>query len=418
MSNFYLILYLLAWFITLFIYQRKHRQVDAGSIILISYVLYAICSIILYNTNNEYHSYGELTFFPYLYLYTMLIVALKPVLNFNNQECAINTPNMTIIKIVSWIIILSTILSIPTYISQIQNGSFLLLFADDSVGKDMYKETMANAEESGLSITHLPNIIFNSLSDITIFLFFYGLTFKKHDILIMIGLALALVAALISPMLGGLRTSTTITAFTILMTYFLFRRYYSSRIKKVAKLGSIILIIITILPIAAITLSRFGDKDGGAKSSVLYYIGQANLNFNNYGLDNNGIRYGDRTFNLVKRLIDPSTPANFIERRDKYPHLYIDDYVFYTFIGDFTLDFGPLVASIIIILFSMYVSSKTKPTENIIELHQLLLIYIVACICMQGGMYLFSYSDTAGLKLVTFFLLYVSLKLSKFQLRY
>ena len=52
------------------------------------------------------------------------------------------------------------------------------------------------------------------------------------------------------------------------------------------------------------------------------------LFFNNYGLDADGIRYGDRTANLFKQIIWDDTPHNYMERRDKYPHLKIDDYYF------------------------------------------------------------------------------------------
>ena len=88
----------------------------------------------------------------------------------------------------------------------------------------------------------------------------------------------------------------------------------------------------------------------------------------------------------------------------------MDDNIFYTFVGDFTLDFGPYVAPLIFLLFTGLILLLTKPQKNKIEFHQLLLIYLVACICMQGGMYLFAYSDTSGLKMVTLFTLYIILK--------
>lgn len=411
MSNVYLIIYIIAWVITLIIYQRKHHKVDAGSVILISYIVFAICSLYVYNTPMVYHEFNELTLFPFIYLFIMLRIALSPVLRFDSNVCtSIIEPHSTSLKMVSWLIIICAILSIPTYVHQIQTGGFMRLLIDSSAGEDMYYESMSMADESGDGITNIPSIIFNAFSDIAIFLFFYYFTLKKRNYFIIFGLAFAIIMTLISPMLGGLRTNTVIEIFTIIVAYFLFRSYYSQRLRRIVEISGIVLMTIIVIPIVAITNSRFDNEEGGAKISALYYAGQANLNFNNYGLDNNGIRYGDRTFNLAKRLVDPSTPINYVERRDKYHYLYMDDNIFYTFIGDFTLDFGPYIAPIIIILFTLFILRRTRPDEDTITFHQLLLIFLVACICMQGGMYLFAYSDTAGLKLVVLFLLYYTFK--------
>lgn len=413
MSNTYLILYILAWLITFLVYQRKHQQLDAGSVIIVSYIGFAICSLILFNSPVRYYRFNELTLFPFMYLFIMLLIALSPVLRFNSKlATSIAPPNITIFNAISWIVIISAILSIPALIEQLLNGQFLMLFADETAGHDMYLESIDNAEDAGSGIAHIPNIIFNAFSDVTILLFFYALTMPKRNKLMTYGLGLALIVALISPLLSGLRTQTTITVFSMIVAYFLVRPYLSQSVKHIARAFGIFVLVISFIPIAAITISRFGNRDGGAQSSVLFYAGQANLNFNNYGLDNNGIRYGDRTFNIVKRLYDPNTPSNYIERRDKYPHLYIDDYYFYTFVGDFTLDFGPWIAALIIICFSIYVNRRTKIYNDKIAFHQLILIFLVACICVQGGMYLFSYSDTAGLKLIVFILLYYIFRLT------
>ncbi|MBQ2169816.1 MAG: hypothetical protein II449_11320, partial [Prevotella sp.] len=122
------------------------------------------------------------------------------------------------------------------------------------------------------------------------------------------------------------------------------------------------------------------------------------------------IRNGDRTMYLVKRVIDPDTPKNFVERREKYHNLKIDDYYFYTFVGDFTIDFGPVPAFIIFVVFNLIVLMLIRPRDGTIQVYQLLLLYFSMCICMQGGMTLFSYSDFAGLRIVVIILLYLYLR--------
>ena len=164
------------------------------------------------------------------------------------------------------------------------------------------------------------------------------------------------------------------------------------------------------IPVIAITYSRFGEKAAGATGFVTWYVGQGSLYFNNFGLDAGGTRNGDRTINLVKRVIDPSTPKNYVERRDKYPNLKIDDYFFVTFVGDFVIDFGPIIATIIIIVFSIVAWRGTRPRDGTITIYQLLLLHFVLCVNIQGGMTLFSYSDTGNLRIFAYLMLYIYMR--------
>lgn len=398
------------WVVVFVLYQLRKNHLDAGSIILLSYIAYAVCSLGLYNTYVEFYTFNPLTLFPFVYLFVMLLIALAPVLKYESDENSlIVPPNMFVLNTVSWLIVLSTILSIPAFYSMIQRGNFLLLLVDESAGAEMYSEAMAESGDSGGGISNIPAILFNAFSDVAIFLFFYYLTLRKRNWLLIAGLFMSVLASMISPMLSGLRTNTVIAFFTVIIAYFLFRNQYGKQLRKWLERTWIVVFISASVPLLAITMSRFSNSSG-AGTSVLYYVGQANLNFNNYGLDNGGIRNGDRTFNLAKRLIDSSTPINYSERRAKYPNLHMDDYIFYTFVGDFTLDFGPWIAPFIIFFFTIFILNRTQSENKIYKFHQILLVYLVACICMQGGMYLFAYSDTAGLKLIVVILLYYLFK--------
>ena len=113
---------------------------------------------------------------------------------------------------------------------------------------------------------------------------------------------------------------------------------------------------------------------------------------------------------MIKRLIDPSTPKNYVERRDKYPNLYIDDYFFVTFVGDFTIDFGPYLATLIIIAFGLIIMSRIRIRDGSIALYDFMLLYFAICVSIQGGMTLFSYSDTGNLRIVAFLMLYAYLR--------
>ena len=270
---------------------------------------------------------------------------------------------------------------------------------------------LEKTSEQGSTIKNLFGVIDNALTDIVVFLFFYFLTLKKKNYWILGGLLFSIFNGIIIPILHGQRGSIIACVLTVIVGYMLFKRYLSNRVNRVFKVFGISCLIAISLPVIAITMSRFGENRAGAGGILNWYIGQGNLYFNNYGLDAGGIRNGDRTLFLVKLAINPEeTPKNYFERREKYHNLKIDDYWFYTFVGDFTIDFGPVYAFIIFVVFNILIILLTLPRDKTMKVYQLLLLYFSMCICMQGGMTLYSYADYVGLRVVVLLMLYIYLK--------
>ncbi len=427
-SNYILSAFLiLLWVITLIWYQRKNKNFDAGSFIIVMYIIYAVFSIMTINDDSipQLTNYEPLTLFPYLYLYVMMMIALTPAIyHHNNSTDSIEYPQSNILRIIATIIIVVAILNLPGIVSDFRNG-LMSIFTDAEAGKKAYMEQIDNASNVGGAIRNIPAILFNSFSDIGIFLLFYFMTMSKKNHKIIYGLLFANVINLIMPVMRGQRSGVALAFLTIICGYFLFKQYLSKRLNKVIKKIGIVFIAIITLPVAAITISRFGSEKAGVAAFINWYIGQGNIYFNNHALDDNGLRYGDRTLNLFKRLVDSKTSMNYVERREIYSKLKINDEVFSTFVGDFTIDFGPFFAVIIFIVFNFFVIysfQKNKTNNNKIKLHQLLLLYFTVCISAQGGMYLFSYSDTRNLNIIVLALLYYYLKyhealLEKFPLK-
>ena len=291
-------------------------------------------------------NYEPLTLFPYLYLYTMMMIALTPAIyQHANPTDRIDYPKTNILRIIAFIIIVVAILNLPGIVSDFRNG-LMSIFTDAEAGKKAYMEQIDNASNVGGAIRNLPAILFNSFSDIGIFLLFYFMTMSKKNYKIIYGLLFANVINLIMPIMRGQRSGVALAFLTIICGYFLFKQYLSPKLNTVIKKIGIVFIVIITLPVAAITISRFGSEKAGVATFINWYIGQGNIYFNNHALDDNGIRYGDRTLNLFKRLVDSKTSMNYVERREIYSKLKINDEVFSTFVGDFTIDFGPFFAVI------------------------------------------------------------------------
>lgn len=399
-------LYLAVWIITLIWYQAKRNIWDAGSTIISSYILYAVFAVITLFDEFFSGSFEPLSLFPYIYLYGMLILALLPCYKIHRNVITNIEPSSS--RTVLWVAVLIVIVSIcliPDIISNFGKGVVGLL-TDADAGKEAYMEQSKEQEDAGTGISNIPSVIYNSLQDIAIFLFFYFLTQpKKHKSLTML-LGLSFAISIITPIMRGQRGGTILSLCTAIGAYMMFRQFLSHSINRVVKYIGLTVFLLISIPIAAITLSRFGDRSQGVMSYLYWYIGQGSLYFNNYGLDAGGVRYGERTCNLFLRLINPDTSKNYLERREKFHNLNIDDHLFTTFVGDFTIDFGPIIAFVIFVAFNFWVIKNVNPKDGIIKFHELFLVYFTMCICMQGGMALFSFSDTANLRIIAIMLFY------------
>ena len=402
--------YLLCWVVTLVWYQWKSRVLDGGTAIIGTYILYGIFSLLTLNDPLFSSAFYPLTAFPYVYLFGMLLLALSPVIFIHTHQVkGIENPHTRILAIISIIIIGCSILLIPKIIDNFSSG-IVKLFIDSDAGKDAYAELSEGAEDVGSGISNIPAILYNMFADVAVFIFFYFLTQKEKKRWLIISLFFAMAIGILLPIMQGSRSNVILALLTIIVGYMMFRQYIEKKLNRLIQIVGISFVIVISLPVVAITVSRFDNLVGSIGGFFNWYVGQGSLYFNNFALDAGGTRNGDRTFNLVKRIIDSDTPKNYVERREKYHNLNVDDDIFTTFVGDFVIDFGPYLAVVIFLVFNLYVIYQIRPRDGTLRLHQVFLLFFVECICMQGGMYLFAYSDAGNLRILVAIALYAYLR--------
>ena len=407
-SNINIALYIFAWLLSLIIYLQKRKRFGAGGVIISLYLLFSIMSLLLYN--SSFYSFNEITLFPFVYLFFMIRLVLWPILKYDNYKIIeIQKPNNLVLNIFCVSFIFASLIQLPSIISDFQINLLKLLYSSDG-GQELYNDAMSNSFSSGDgNIANLASIVSNAYGNLGILLLFYYLTLKKKNKIILIGLFVSsLISFLINISLGQ-RGPIVETILSMVVTYYALRSFYSPSINKIIRTFGYSLLISIGIVLIALTNSRFKSNDGGSIASIYFYSGQENLYFNNFGLDNGGIRYGDRVVPLFKRMIGfENVPNNFWERREKYRNLYINDEVFIGFIGDFTLDFGPIISIFILIIFTFIVFRSTKIYNGRIKFHQLILIHFVICLCTLGGMKLHPFSDVGGnLQLIMYFLAFI-----------
>lgn len=404
----YIIIYVLLWAIALFKHQRKRKIFDCSTLILLLYFICAIFSLFLYFDSNYGYQFRNLNLISFLLLFILLLFVAKPVLSYKSEYIKhIVSPNMKLLNIIALIFICTCLLSLFDVITNLSNG-LMMMMADDTYIMDLYNDNSDYVYSAGTGISNLRSIISNALTEFGIFITFYYLTIENANKKIVIGLLLSCFVKTFGTIYLGQRGIMIETMLLIIATYLLFKSKLPAKVNKIIKSVIVLFVSFVILFFTLMTITRFGG-DNKVTSSIYFYAGQENLVFNKYALDNNGIRYGDRTIPLFKRIIGfDNVPNNYLERRIKYKHLSVNDEVFITHIGDVMLDYGPILGIIIMLTITSIIINKTKVRHKSITFHQLILIHATLYLCLIGGFKLYPFADVGGnLKMIVYLTTYL-----------
>ena len=412
-SYIFLGIYILFWIIVCYKYY-KEVNFTAGLVVMVSYLLYGILAFFLYSDNFLGASYGNLSLFPFIYLFTMLYMFLTPVFKYEKANILrVKRPSNSTIQLFLVVYSVCACVMLPSIIGSLQEGLKLLMLDVDG-GAELYQLTSDNyvKRSSGISgVRGLFSIFYNIFSDVAKFIFFYYLTINNKKKVYVYLFSFVLIVDLLYPLSKGARTDVIMSLFSILMAIMLLYPFYNKRLRIVLRGISVIVVAIVAIPFMTLTISRFGESSAGTSGGMLSYSGQAVLNFNIYALDAGGTRHGDRTINLFKQFVFDDIPEDIDEVRAKYAHLKMDDSVFSTYVGDFVLDFGPVGAFFIFVFLSILYNTKVRIKNKTISFRTLFLIYFILSIAMHGGMYLFYYSFMENLTVMAFCVTYIVFKI-------
>lgn len=361
----------------------------------------------------------ELYILPFVYLFFAIWFTSTPILNYDKAKVSrIVPPNSQILNIAAIVIVASSVWSVMIHWDYIVQGLTMIILNIDSAA-DLYADKVdvyekLSAELKGANIFQLLlHYLYTLFRDFNILFFFYYLTQNKSNILAIL-LGIGTFFEILFSISSGNRTGILLPIFTIAITYFAFSRFFKKEIRKRVVLMSAIVGAVIVIFFSIITISRFSDYSAGTQGSVFFYAGQANLNFDVYAFDDGGIRNGDRTMMLFKGWFDDTTPSNRGDLLAKYPSLKISDALFSTYLGDIMIDFGPITATLIFLVFTLIANKITRPKGGRMYFDQIIVLYFVLCICSRGCMYLFDFSLKGGnWRMIGFLLMYLLFRLTR-----
>ena len=316
------------------------------------------------------------------------------------------------IKYFTYLIFVIAVLFIIFNISNVSLSSFL---SPENLAEsyDTANDDLKYQQSSSSGISAYVSMLQFAVGDYAIFLLGYFLIRgDKKSALMMLCAVLAHIIMMLSK---GARSGLIQILFSIVFVYCSFYQYINAKLINIVKKIGFVFLIILGSAFSVITFGRFGGSgfDELIVFSLESYIGQPMLNFANYGLDANGIRYGDRTAPIIRKLLGLHTSTNFYERRETYSNMLIDDSYFYTFVGDFTLDYGPIIGFMLLFVISLLLRKMINPYNTGYKLSHLLVFYIIFQWCAYGFT-LWPYAEKMGnVKLIFGLLLFACLRYSE-----
>ncbi|MDD3078909.1 MAG: O-antigen ligase [Paludibacter sp.] len=403
------VLYLLAFFFIL----KKHKNSLLGKFIFLIYLISSICSILEYKNPNSMIDYKNITFFPFLYLFICYIFISFPIVSFGNKQYTsiispnINRLNFLIISLLliiflDFILSFSSLSGVITSLTNTDNFSYI------------YNDTINdNADKMTLGTNYL-HIIASAFSDVLPFLFFYYLTLERKSKLILFFLLISLLHPLINTISYAGRNGLVVFILLLSSNYILFKNLYTKLNKRIIIMIIIFFGAFTVLTIMAITYARFStgmQDDNSAIESVISYGGQSALNFNEYIFNTKAYSYGDNSFPLIRMILGLDYSNNPIIRQENWGYkMQIPVHIFYTLIGDLTLDFGPIITILLIIILSTGIYRKTKKNIGGIKVYDIFLIYFWFNISAQAIFYFMNKTIGGNIKIAVFVLMYIFMK--------
>lgn len=366
---------------SLLIYWLKRRKTDAGLILLAVYSAIAIACVFNYASNPHV---WKLQLWSFIYLFIIVILFFRPYFfDSNTLYQKLYVRNKQILKFVTFLYILLAYIAIFYSINQ--------AIENIKLGAWLFIRNQLYANEIELytnQLDRVSKIISGYLRPVAIILFFYYLTNKelKKIWLIIFGLSIIgpLTITAINTASRGLLVNLAVSLF---IGYMIFRKGIPKSTKKVLVIVSLILIFLALSFSMAVIDSRFGESQRG--SSLLSYFGQSMLNFN-YGLTDSIRKFGNGKYFLDWFL--PLFGIDQINMNSLGTHFGTG---FFTFVGAWYIDFGPVGTFLIALLLPLIISRifryKSKVDIADLYIYMFYLEYLIMGVFVIGRGYALSW---------------------------
>jgi hypothetical protein len=385
----------------------KTHGFDASASMTSVYVLTSFFAVLIKVIDYRPLSDIEINFIPTFFYCFLLTLTIYPFYRFNsnkiNNIVLHNNKLFDIIVYIYFVSFLTTLIFNFSYLENIiSSGNYRIL------RNDIY----AGGLENGM--THFSGIIkylfmpFNILlgsSYIMLLFYFYSICFLKKPKWFNTIMFISSLGVIIQGILTIDRSKTVYWLLFLYLVLVIFRKFFH---KKQLKKTAIILtttILLLLAYIAIVTLSRFGESDGG--EAVITYAGQPFIFFCDFW-DN--LDLPKKSLQMIfpftsDYILGNSKGRGWMDYIERHSNMPAD--VFFTSVGMFVRDVGNMFAIFFTFLFFILTIIFIKPVRSgTISFGRLMTFFLIAIIPQTGAI---SYFYNRAYKIMTlWFLLFVS----------
>lgn len=372
----------IAYIIPLILYYKKKRQIDIGFLFYMVFAVSAIGSFWYYSQEDVDLYYPNIELSAFIYLWLMINFCLLPLYQTNLRKITY-IDDRGIAPLLDGLSIMFVVLSLLPIVSLLSKVSLSMF-----VGNDLGRMYESDADKSALYFSGISKYCFaliRRFEDILIILFFYQLSKAKKNWALINAMWLPIGLFVLFKVASGSRggvMSTFIAFFA--MALFLRNTFEQKTFAYIRKIGVVFTSFIIVV-VSAISISRFFFSVSAASSRatldrwISQYLGEGMVRFNDTVWNNDILMNGDQNIIFLKHLLG----FDVIENYDTFMMFYeaklgLPVNVFYTFVGDWVLDFGIIGTIVVTVLFYILFKkllNSYKSGVNILQLTILMIIF-------------------------------------------
>lgn len=398
-SSGYVILYIILWLTAFLFFLKKEKGLNTslGGWLILLYGFSACVSLWMLQQDYYYQSVlyknDIRSFIPLVFLFCSILLFSSPLFLFKTDKLTevyipssgMGTVNKRIVYSCICLFLISSFIIFITILPIIMNTGNLLSSDSGALDKRAFQQenyAIIFSNKASVYAYHF----WSSLKDVMLCFSFYLLSKKNNKIALLL-LFCSGILSILWGVANANRQQEICSAISLFLTYLLFRNTLSERTNKIIKSTGIVLFSALILVVLAISMLRFGNERSFLFYELFRYFGEAPLNFSSILFEHQKSRmWGACSFPyLLGVTMD-------MRRSLMSSSVGIVSYIFYSFIGNFVIDFGKIITFLmgVFVFLCSFVSKVFKSHAARASLGKIILLQLWANMCFQG-VFFFSY---------------------------
>lgn len=382
------------YILSLIFYWRKYASFDTYFVLMMAFAFTAIMGACFQASGDS--PYHNTSFFPYIYFFVCICICFKPYAGFHLDK-KLNINETILIKLLMWVYIITGALAfyytLPNAMVLLQSGEW------GELRNQLYQGD--NIELYTSQTERLAKNIFSYLGPFGIVMAFYQLTKDNRKWYVVV---LLFTTWLGNTFLGAtLVASRGIVAILLLRIGLILILFKESIPHKVKRHFYYVLGLVSIpaaMYLISVSVSRFGEDEAG--SSIFFYLGHAMQNFNeNCMMAMHDFAWGQYALSYFSGIF--GWHPLVVEKLG-----YSGGTGFYTFLGTFYIDWGPIGTMLFCSFLCLFISNYTQKKKKTFS--DLIIIVYFASFFMNG---VFVIGSGYALQWIMVFIVYYIVKFSE-----